>query len=86
MVNFGQITYADILSVADAVRDEVAVILPASYQRFGNGFSHIFLLEAMLQDIILIFGQRCYQQMRLVNLKKMVSLIQPQAVRFVMKF
>lgn len=42
MVNFGQITYADILSVADAVRDEVAVILPASYQRFGNGFSHIF--------------------------------------------
>ena len=24
------------------MRDEVAVILPASYQRFGNGFSHIF--------------------------------------------
>lgn len=42
MANFGNVSYPDILAVADAVRDEVAVVMPPAYQRFGNGFSHIF--------------------------------------------
>lgn len=42
MANFGNVSYQDILSVADAVRQEIAVVLPPAYQRFGNGFSHIF--------------------------------------------
>lgn len=42
MLNFGQVTYPDILSVADTVRDEVALVIPPKYQRFANGFSHIF--------------------------------------------
>ncbi|MFC0820052.1 M3 family metallopeptidase [Moraxella marmotae] len=42
MPNFGDIGYQDILNVADTVRDEVAVAIPPAYQRFGNGFSHIF--------------------------------------------
>lgn len=42
MTNFGHVSYADILAVADAVRQEVAVVMPPAYQRFGNSFSHIF--------------------------------------------
>ncbi len=42
MANFGNVSYQDILAVADAVRQEIAVVMPPAYQRFGNGFSHIF--------------------------------------------
>ena len=33
---------ADPLKVLDAVRDEVAVVRPPAFNRFANGFSHIF--------------------------------------------
>ncbi|WP_432806234.1 M3 family metallopeptidase [Moraxella nasicaprae] len=40
--HFGNIEFDDILAVMDKVREEVAVIIPPSYNRFGNGFTHIF--------------------------------------------
>ena len=42
MQNFGNVSFDDILATMNQVRREVAVVIPPSYNRFGNAFTHVF--------------------------------------------